>query len=797
MFGGLDPLNPDTDGDGLADGDPFGDNIKIFQGGENGGWSNRLDTLPLNPDSDHDSIPDGFEFENNFEPLYSSSDRINTVILVPDDGGYIQIPYMHGTRLVVMLLNVVSSSASEQLIESRPYLLDAYGAPLLHRGMNAIIIPENVFYQHFDITPESGLSTDAVNDADDPLNKEFSDLILDPDVDDYKIKWHVMTNQTGEGEDLPQGLGIIVVTGTTSGIQLADFLCGFLKEEHEEFAFELYEFYFPSDGYDYKQDLDDVTISEELERYLSWNGYTLTDQAQITKLVDSWEITDGEMKLVVREVTEGVLRAYLDYRQDFEDLTVTQQLIDVFGDNGFHITEEDAQIKWKGDHWEITEEDLTLLIKEETGEVLNVYKQTKQMGIRIEDELKCLGLGFLNENSLVPAIESWGCLDGLSYLTEKYNEYKKGAENFGNKVGEKAIEVGEAFVEFAEETQEFIGDLGEKVVEVVSEVGTILITPIMEIAEDIKDALDIVGDWLYEAAETLVEYAEVFAVAISNAVCWFMDSAWNLITGIIDTALKPVLKPYEEMEEEWANGLEAIANDFPQWFPSSRGESQNESFMKETVRTDSRGSSVEDLVKYLTGGSFFFFWLTIVTAIVVVAGIASAFFYHPPALAIAAGGCGDKLALLILTRIAMTMGLSIMTAGAASIGYAILETVKTVVPDADEFWASDIGLGSYSIIESLAMLYLFPKSLKSLVKDCDILGLIFCFVGLAISFSFDGIFWAESLAFGLVTLGFGLTLGKGISDKLIAPPLNYIEEIIGGFEYFYQLTDWTATLAGW
>ncbi len=49
------PLNPDSDGDGLSD----GDEIKIWH------------TDPLNPDTDHDGYPDGTEVKNGYNPLGS------------------------------------------------------------------------------------------------------------------------------------------------------------------------------------------------------------------------------------------------------------------------------------------------------------------------------------------------------------------------------------------------------------------------------------------------------------------------------------------------------------------------------------------------------------------------------------------------------------------------------------------------------------------------------------------------------------------------------------------------------
>ena len=52
-----DPLNPDSDNDGLTDGDEV----------------NNYNTMPNNPDTDNDGLPDGWEINNNCNPLIDDS----------------------------------------------------------------------------------------------------------------------------------------------------------------------------------------------------------------------------------------------------------------------------------------------------------------------------------------------------------------------------------------------------------------------------------------------------------------------------------------------------------------------------------------------------------------------------------------------------------------------------------------------------------------------------------------------------------------------------------------------------
>jgi hypothetical protein len=56
---GTDPLNPDTDGDGLSD----GDEVNVYG------------TDPLNPDSDGDGLNDGLEVSLGLDPLDSDTDN--------------------------------------------------------------------------------------------------------------------------------------------------------------------------------------------------------------------------------------------------------------------------------------------------------------------------------------------------------------------------------------------------------------------------------------------------------------------------------------------------------------------------------------------------------------------------------------------------------------------------------------------------------------------------------------------------------------------------------------------------
>ncbi len=73
---GTDPLDPDTDHDGLTDGEeiniyktnptnPDTDGDGLTDGEEVKKWH----TDPLNPDSDHDGYPDGKEVRNGYNPL--------------------------------------------------------------------------------------------------------------------------------------------------------------------------------------------------------------------------------------------------------------------------------------------------------------------------------------------------------------------------------------------------------------------------------------------------------------------------------------------------------------------------------------------------------------------------------------------------------------------------------------------------------------------------------------------------------------------------------------------------------
>ncbi|WP_268235746.1 hypothetical protein, partial [Enterococcus wangshanyuanii] len=77
---GTDPLNPDTDGDGVPDGKEL-----------------ELDTDPLNPDTDGDGVPDGKELELGTDPLNPDTDgdgvpdgkevELGTDPLTPNVGG--------------------------------------------------------------------------------------------------------------------------------------------------------------------------------------------------------------------------------------------------------------------------------------------------------------------------------------------------------------------------------------------------------------------------------------------------------------------------------------------------------------------------------------------------------------------------------------------------------------------------------------------------------------------------------------------------------------------------------------
>jgi hypothetical protein len=72
---GTDPNNPDTDGDGLSDGDEVNkfhtDPLKADTDGDGipDGLEIKLGTNPLNPDTDGDGIPDGIELKLGLDPL--------------------------------------------------------------------------------------------------------------------------------------------------------------------------------------------------------------------------------------------------------------------------------------------------------------------------------------------------------------------------------------------------------------------------------------------------------------------------------------------------------------------------------------------------------------------------------------------------------------------------------------------------------------------------------------------------------------------------------------------------------
>ena len=77
-----DPTNPDTDGDGINDGDEVGQGYPptdpdADKDGLKDGTEIDLETDPLNPDSDGDLVPDGTEVEMDADPL-SSTNHSNT-----------------------------------------------------------------------------------------------------------------------------------------------------------------------------------------------------------------------------------------------------------------------------------------------------------------------------------------------------------------------------------------------------------------------------------------------------------------------------------------------------------------------------------------------------------------------------------------------------------------------------------------------------------------------------------------------------------------------------------------------
>ena len=75
---GSDPLNPDTDGDGVNDG------VEV----------NSVGSDPLNPDTDGDLIPDGFEVTYSIGVLDPASAAAN-----PDGDAYTNLQeYQNGTN---------------------------------------------------------------------------------------------------------------------------------------------------------------------------------------------------------------------------------------------------------------------------------------------------------------------------------------------------------------------------------------------------------------------------------------------------------------------------------------------------------------------------------------------------------------------------------------------------------------------------------------------------------------------------------------------------------------------------
>ena len=98
---GTDPHNPDTDGDGISDGDEVNkfhtDPLKADTDGDglSDGDEIKLGTNPLNPDTDGDGIPDGIEVKLGLNPL------------VPDPTTTIQGRVVDGTNAPVAGASVV------------------------------------------------------------------------------------------------------------------------------------------------------------------------------------------------------------------------------------------------------------------------------------------------------------------------------------------------------------------------------------------------------------------------------------------------------------------------------------------------------------------------------------------------------------------------------------------------------------------------------------------------------------------------------------------------------------------
>lgn len=156
---GMNASNHDSDGDGLLDGGSKNIN-EIEYKGEYSGLS--YNCYPLSPDTDRDCVYDGFESYNDFNPNPAEQkDKIHTVFLLPVNATH-AARTMINERFYVFMLNINVTNEND-LIDSE--LKDPYGANLLIRGLNEILVSESIFYRAFYDNATGELDLSLVNDT--------------------------------------------------------------------------------------------------------------------------------------------------------------------------------------------------------------------------------------------------------------------------------------------------------------------------------------------------------------------------------------------------------------------------------------------------------------------------------------------------------------------------------------------------------------------------------------------------------------------------------------------------------
>ncbi len=134
--GGLDPVNVDSDDDGVYDGDevPWHDDDHL--------------TFPANPDTDSDMLSDGYEIDNGLDPNPVYSTRINTQLLLPYD------PSATESENDGTAEKTISKAPEENYLvllifvdgDPKDAVENAKGEPMLEAGFNEIIIPFSVLF---------------------------------------------------------------------------------------------------------------------------------------------------------------------------------------------------------------------------------------------------------------------------------------------------------------------------------------------------------------------------------------------------------------------------------------------------------------------------------------------------------------------------------------------------------------------------------------------------------------------------------------------------------------------------